>query len=175
MACEDIEQRLADLRAEKRQAEDSLELLPPHKQDLVQANIDRITADIAREEDKLADCLGAANAAASASASLSTVGFVGTLEVETRGTARLWFGLTEEPTGAGWVKVGAVRAWFTMNLEAADRPFHLTQVPVLLEALRSDLQVEVSHGGAETGFEKWTAKDSFSVDGVRVLRAPLRF
>jgi hypothetical protein len=62
-----------------------------------------------------------------------------------------------------------------MNLEAADRPFHMAQLPVLMEALRSDLQVEVSHGGAETGFEKWDPKDSFTVDGVRVLRAPLRF
>jgi hypothetical protein len=173
MACEDIEQRLADLRAEKRSVQASLDMLPPHKRPLVQANLDRITADIAREENSLADCLAAA--AGSADEDLDTVGYVGTLEVETRGTARLWFSLTEEPDGAAWVKIGAVRAWFTMNLEAADRPFYMAQLPLLMEAMRSDLQVEVSHGGAELGFEKWDPKDSFAVNGVRVLRAPLRF
>ena len=42
-----------------------------------------------------------------------TTGYVGTIESETRGVARLWFGLTSKPTSADWVKVGQVRAWFT--------------------------------------------------------------
>ena len=99
---------------------------------------------------------------------------MGTVEVETRGTARLWFGLTESKDKSDWVKLGAVRAWFTMNLEAADRPFFMTQLPLLMEAMRSDLQVEVSHGGA-AGFQKSAPNDSFEVDGVRVLRAPMVF
>ena len=117
MACEDIEQRLTDLRAEKRDVEESIDMLPPHKRDLVEANLQRIEADIAREEDRLADCL----AAVTPETTLSTVGFVGTIEVETKGTARIWFGLTESKDTADWIKIGQVRAWFTMNLEARRR------------------------------------------------------
>jgi hypothetical protein len=170
MACEDIEQRLTDLRAEKRDVEESMDMLPPHKRDLVEANLKRIADDIAREEDRLADCL----AAAPTNASLSTVGFVGTIEVETKGTARIWFGLTESKDTADWIKIGQVRAWFTMNLEAADRPFYLAQLPVLMEAMRSDLHVTVAHGGAEAGFHKSDPNDSFVVEGVRAVRAPIR-
>ena len=42
MACEDIEQRLTELRAEKADVEEALEMLPPHKKDLVEANLERI-------------------------------------------------------------------------------------------------------------------------------------
>ena len=105
---------------------------------------------------------------------MTTIGYVGPVEVETRSVSRLWFGLTTAKDGSDWIKVGAPRAWFTTNLEAADRPSFLAQLPLLMEAMRSGLQVEVSHGGAAT-FEKWEANDSFEVDGIRVLRAPLRF
>src|SRR5262245_29112333 len=50
----------------------------------------------------------------------TTQGYVGTIEVETRGTARIWFGLTESRTDDNWVKIAGKRAWFTMNLEASD-------------------------------------------------------
>ena len=46
----------------------------------------------------------------------------------------------------------------------------MAQLPLLLEALRSDLQVEVSHGG--TAFD---SNDAYEVDGIRILRAPMRF
>jgi hypothetical protein len=61
-----------------------------------------------------------------------------------------------------------------MNLEASDRPFYLAQMTLLMEAMRAGLQVNVSHAGA-ADFEKQAPNDSFEVDGVRVLRSPLRF
>jgi hypothetical protein len=105
---------------------------------------------------------------------MNTVGFVGTIEVETRNVSRLWFSLTEDADKATWIKIGAVRAWFTMNLEAGDRPFYLAQLTILMEAMRARLQVNVSHGGT-ADFQKQAPNDSFEVDGVRVLRSPMRF
>ena len=45
------------------------------------------------------------------------VGYVGTIEAETRNVSRLWFSLTAEPNGANWIKIGAPRAWFTMDMD----------------------------------------------------------
>jgi hypothetical protein len=104
----------------------------------------------------------------------TTVGYVGTFEVESRGVSRMWFSLTAAAQGAEWVKIGANRAWFTMNLESTDRPFHMAQGPVLLEAMRSGLQIQVSHDGAANFFKR-VAGDSFEVDGIRVLRLGLHF
>jgi hypothetical protein len=174
MACEDIEDQLDLLRAEKADAEASLAMMPPHKKDLVEANITRIQGEIQREEANLADCLADAANSSTGEVSLRTAGFVGTVEVETKGTARVWFGLTESKDTADWIKIGPVRAWFTLNLEATDRPFYMAQLPLTLEALRSGLHVEVSHGGAITAFHKWDPNDSFAVDSVRVVRAPMR-
>jgi hypothetical protein len=105
---------------------------------------------------------------------MNTVGFVGTVEVETRNVARLWFSLTGGPVKDNWIKLGQVRAWSTMNLEAGDRPFYLAQMTIVMEAMRAGLQINVSHGGAAS-FQKQAPGDSFEVDGVRALRSPLRF
>ena len=105
---------------------------------------------------------------------MHTVGYVGTVEVETRGVSRIWFSLTEDPEKASWLKLGRVRAWFTMNLEAEDRPSYLAELTLLMEAMRSDLQVQVSHDGA-ADFQKREPGDSFEVDGVRILRAGISF
>jgi hypothetical protein len=105
---------------------------------------------------------------------MNTVGFVGTVEVETRSVSRLWFSLTEDQSKDNWIRLGQVRAWFTMNLEAGDRPFYLAQMTIVMEAMRAALQINVSHGGA-ADFEKQAPNDSFEVDGVRVLRSPMRF
>ena len=86
----------------------------------------------------------------------------------------VWFSLTGDSQKDAWIKLGGVRAWFTMNLEAGDRPFYLAQVTLLMEAMRSRLHVEVSHGGA-ADFDKQAPNDSFEVDGVRILRSPLHF
>jgi hypothetical protein len=58
--------------------------------------------------------------------------------------------------------------------QAADRPFFLAKLPLLMEAMRSGLQVEASHGGAAS-FHKSVPNDSFEVDGVRVLRSGMVF
>ena len=105
---------------------------------------------------------------------MKTVGYVGTVEVETRNMSRLWFSLTEDSQKDSWIKLGCVRAWFTMNLEAGDRPFYFAQLALPMEALRSGLHVEVSHGGA-ANFDKQAPNDSFEVDGVRILRSPLHY
>ena len=105
----------------------------------------------------------------------TTVGFVGTIEVETRNVSRIWFSLTDKSDSDDWVKIGSVRAWFTMNLESADRPLHMAKLSLIQEAMRSDLQIQVNHGGAVTSFQKREPLDSFEVDGVRILRAPMHF
>ena len=110
MACEDIEDQLDLLRAEKADAEASLAMMPPHKQDLVEANITRIQGEIQREEANLANCLADAANSSTGEVSLRTAGFVGTVEVETKGTARVWFGLTGSKDTADWIKIGPVHA-----------------------------------------------------------------
>ena len=104
---------------------------------------------------------------------MRTVGFVGTVEIETRDVARVWFSLTASKENADWIKIGPVRAWFTTSLEAADRPSFMAQLPLLMEAMRAGLQIEVSH--TDAAFDKNDPNDAFDVDGVRILRAPMRF
>jgi len=103
----------------------------------------------------------------------STDGFVGTIEVETRGVSRIWFGLTDNPTASDWVRIGNPRAWFTMNLETENRPYELAKLTLLLEAQRNELAIRVSHDAAITEFQKFEPLDSFEVDGVRILRQGL--
>ncbi len=104
----------------------------------------------------------------------TTEGFVGTIEVETRDTARLWFGLTTRVDHDDWVKIAGKRAWFTMNLETSDRPMHLAELSLIKDAMRDGLQLQVTHEGAAS-FHKSVEGDSFEVSGVRILRAPMRF
>jgi hypothetical protein len=102
-------------------------------------------------------------------------GYVGTIESETRGVSRLWFGLTSAATGADWLKEANKRVWLTMNMESADRPSHMAQLTLLLEAMRNGLQVRASHDGVATNFHKDVEGDSYEVNGIRVLRKPLVF
>ncbi len=103
-----------------------------------------------------------------------TKGFVGTVEVETRNVSRIWFSLTAGPNDDDWVKIGAHRAWFTLNLESSERPFYLSELPLIMESMRTRIQIQVSHEGA-AAFEKRNPGDSFEVNGVRILRHPMRF
>src|SRR4051812_5864852 len=103
-----------------------------------------------------------------------TVGYVGAIESTTPGTNRLWFALRSESQGGSWVKIGGKTAWFTMNMDSGDRPSHMAQLTLLLEALRSGAQVRVTHGGAAS-FERDEPGDTFEVDGVRINRAGLTF
>jgi hypothetical protein len=103
-----------------------------------------------------------------------TSGYVGTLEVETRGHDRVWIGLTQSANDNDWIRVARKRAWFTLDLETADRPVHLAELALLKQALTEGLQVQVSHDGA-AAFHKSVAGDAFDCTGVRVLRSPMHF
>ena len=104
----------------------------------------------------------------------NTTGYIGTIEVGDRKGNRIWFSLTDLPTGSDWVKIGSVRAWFTMDLESDDRPVHMAQLTLLTEAMRNRLQVRVRHGGAAS-FHRKSPNDTFEVTRVRVLRDGLNF
>ena len=104
----------------------------------------------------------------------TTQGFVGTLEVETRGVARVWFGLTESKNDDNWIKIAGKRAWFTLNLEAADRPMFMAELSLIKDAMRDGLQLQVAHEGAAS-FQKREPGDSYEATGVRILRAPMTF
>ena len=103
-----------------------------------------------------------------------TNGYIGTIEVETRGTARIWFSLTGKVNDDDWVKIGGKRAWFTLNLEASDRPMYMAELSLIKDAMRDGLQIQVTHEGAAS-FHKGTAGNSYEVTGVRILRAPMHF
>lgn len=105
----------------------------------------------------------------------TTKGFVGTIEVETRGTARIWLGLTQRKDHDDWIAIAGKRAWFTLNLEAADRPQFMAELSLFKDALRDGLQVQIAHEGAATTFHKREAGDSYEATGVRILRAPMTF
>jgi len=105
---------------------------------------------------------------------MGTEGYVGTIQVETRDTSRIWFSLTADPSSSSWIQIGAVRAWFTMNLEDPDRPSYLAQLTLLMEAMRNGLQVQVQHEGPAP-FQFRDPGDSFETTGLRILRAGLHF
>lgn len=97
-----------------------------------------------------------------------THGYVGTIEVETRDTARIWFSLTENVDKSNWVEIGGKRAWFSLNLEHSDRPHYMAELSLLKDALRDGMQVSVAHEGARK-------PGKFDVTGVRILRKPMKF
>ena len=103
-----------------------------------------------------------------------TKGYVGTIEVETRGTARIWFSLTGKVNDDNWVKIAGKRAWFTLNLEEPDRPLYMAELSLIKDAMRDGLQIQVSHKGV-AHYHKWSTGDTYSVTGVRILRAPMHF
>ena len=171
MACEGIAQSLADLRRQETEQQELIKGLTGHPLEAAKARLTVIEGEIATTSDDLAACR-AANLPVTTSA--STVGYVGTVEVETDATPRLWFSLTASTGTADWVKIGSVRAWFTMDLSSSQRPYYLAMLPLLLEAMRTGDQVSTSHGGVAS-FHKQAANDSFEAIGVRVLRAPIQF
>jgi hypothetical protein len=173
MACEDIRETIQGLRGQAQDIRAVLGNLQGAGAAAAQENLTRIEGLIAREQSNLATCL--ARAASTPDVDTSFVGYVGTIEAETRGTSRLWFGLVAEAQGAGWLKEANKRVWLTMNMESADRPSHMAQLTLLLEAIRSGLQVKVSHDGVATGFHHDVEGDSYEINGLRILRSGLRF
>jgi hypothetical protein len=173
MACEEIREKIADLRSEAREIRTVLGSLQGAGAAAAQANLTRIEGLIATEQSNLATCMAAA--ASAPAVDTSFVGYVGTIEAETRGTSRLWFGLLTEAQGANWLKEADKRVWLTMNMESADRPSHMAQLTLLLEAIRSGLQVKASHDGMAANFYRDTEGDSYELNGLRILRSGMRF
>ncbi len=103
-----------------------------------------------------------------------TVGYVGTIEVETRNTARIWFSLTEAKDQSDWINIAGVRAWFTLNLDASDRQMYMAELSLIKDGMRDDLQIQVTHDGVES-FHHKNPGDSYTTTGVRILRSPMRF
>ena len=103
-----------------------------------------------------------------------TEGFVGTIEVETRNTSRIWFSLTSKDDNSDWVEIAGKRAWFTLNLDASDRPMYMAELSLIKDALEHDYPIQVTHEGA-AGFHKRTPGDSYETTGVRILRAHMHF
>ena len=171
MACETIEQKVADLSQQEQDQQALIKGLTGHPLVAAKAKLAELEDEIAATKDDLAECQAAS---LSATSSVSTVGYVGTVEVETDATPRLWFSLTASAEADDWVKIGSVRAWFTMDLSSSERPYYLAMLPLLLEAMRAGDQVRASHGGVAS-FHKQAPNDSFEAIGVRVLRAPLGF
>jgi hypothetical protein len=172
MACEAIEKKLADLQlAEADQKALINGGLVGHALEAAKARLAEIQGEVAAAKDELAKCRAGT---VPVTTSANTVGYVGTVEVETDATPRLWLSLTASPSGGDWVKIGSVRAWFTMDLSSSQRPYYLAMLPLLLEAMRSGDQVQVKHGGV-AGFHKQDPNDSFEATGVRILRAPIKF
>ena len=104
----------------------------------------------------------------------TTNGFVGTIEVETRNVSRIWFALTESKDSANWIKIAGKTAWFTLNLEAAERPTFMAELSLVKDAMRDGLHMRVSHEGTASRNHS-EPLDAFEVNGVRVLRGPMKF
>lgn len=173
MACEDIREKIEDLRSQAQAIKAVLANLQGAGAAAAQENLTRIDGLIAKEQSNLATCM--ASAASTPGVDTSFIGYVGTIEAETRGTSRLWFGLVAEAQGANWLKEANKRVWLTMNMESADRPSHMAQLTLLLEAIRSGLQVKASHDGVATNLCRDVEGDSYEVNGLRILRSGLRF
>ena len=171
MACESLEQSLADLKRQETDQQDLIKGLTGHPLEAAKARLAVIEGEIATTSADLAVCRAANPPATTV---VSTVGYVGTVEVETDATPRLWFSLTASTGTADWVKIGSVRAWFTMDLSSGERPYYLAMLPLLLEAMRTGDQVSARHGGVAS-FHKQEPNDSFEAIGVRVLRTPIQF
>lgn len=107
-----------------------------------------------------------------------TVGYVGTIEVETEGHDRIWFSLTERDTGADWVELNGKRAWFQMsvNNDDTDRPVDMAKLAMLFEAIRERQEVAVYHPAQHhAGISRMNSEDTFDAIKLRVLRVGLHF
>ena len=108
---------------------------------------------------------------------MKTVGYVGSIEVETSGTDRVWFSLTEQDSGANWVEINGIRAWFQMKVEASDaRPVEMAKLAMLFEAMKEGYQVAIYHPDEpRSRIYRMTRNDTFDANKVRTLRTGLHF
>jgi hypothetical protein len=106
-----------------------------------------------------------------------TLGYIGSIEVETRGTDRVWFSLTEQDSGANWVKIDDVRAWFQMKVEPSEaRPVEMAKLAMLFDAMKEGYQVAVYHPDApRSDIYRMETNDTFDAEKVRTLRTGIHF
>jgi hypothetical protein len=101
-----------------------------------------------------------------------TVGYVGSVEVETEGDDRVWFALTQQDNNADWLERNGVRAWFQMWMEpTSSRAVHSAKLAMLFEAMREGYQVIVSHPEEARDDIWWASRgDTYDAIKVRTLR-----
>lgn len=110
-----------------------------------------------------------------------TIGFVGTIEVETLGADRVWFSLTDSDDRDDWIHAedsdgNSKRAWFQMNMKySTARPVELAKLSLLMEAMRERQQVIVYHPkNMRRNINRMVRPDTYNCLGVRSLRVGIR-
>ena len=108
---------------------------------------------------------------------MRTTGYVGSIEVETEGTDRIWFSLTEQDSGDNWVEIDGIRAWFQMKVERSSaRPVEMAKLAMLFDAMKEGYQVAVYHPETPRGdINRMRSNDTYNADKVRTLRTGLHF
>ena len=108
---------------------------------------------------------------------MRTTGYVGSIEVETEGTDRIWFSLTEQDSGANWVELNDIRAWFQMWVEpGGSRPVHMAKLALLFDAMREGWQIAVYHpDDPRTDINRMQSNDTYNAEKVRCLRTGIHF
>ena len=108
---------------------------------------------------------------------MRTVGYVGSIEVETEDTDRIWFSLTEQDNGANWVEIDGIRAWFQMKVEPSRaRPVEMAKLALLFDAMKEGYQVAVYHpDDPRAHINRMTANDTYDANKVRCLRTGIHF
>lgn len=106
-----------------------------------------------------------------------TTGYVGSIEVETEGTDRIWFSLTQQDSGANWVEVGGKRAWFQMKVEPSSaREVEIAKLAMIMDAMREGYELAVYHPeDPHEGISRMEPNDTYDAIKVRTLRTGLHF
>ncbi len=108
---------------------------------------------------------------------MRTTGYVGSIEVETEGTDRIWFSLTEKDSGANWVQINGIRAWFQMKVEPSNaRPVQMAKLAMLFDAMKEGYQVAIYHpDDPRADISRMKNNDTFDAKKVRTLRTGIHF
>jgi len=107
-----------------------------------------------------------------------TTGYVGSIEIETEGTDRIWFSLTQQDSGDNWVEVAdGKRTWFQMKVESGSaREVEMAKLAMILDAMREGYEIAVYHpDNPHVGISRMTAGDTYDAVKVRTLRTGLHF
>lgn len=108
---------------------------------------------------------------------MRTTGYVGSIEVETEGTDRIWFSLTLQDNGANWVNLNGKRAWFQMKVEESNsRWVEMAKLAMIMDAMREGHQIAVYHPeDHHAGIYRMVSGDTYDALKIRSLRTGLHF